>query len=264
MLNIPKRLIISLILNIIMIIFAISTIIIEIVNIHNSPDSVYQNVWGLFRYFTIDGNLLCLIFTTIITINQIKAIRLPEGESFKNLIFSHFLYLISLMSCCTELVIFVVVVFIFIPMADNEWRNALVGSFNASSFHITIPILINIRFIFLDVRERDLKFKEKFIGGLPMCSYGIIMYILCGSKIFKTFDKDKNGGDGKIPYPFLDIYHQNLFFCIFSAIFIFAFGFSIGFLLDYLNKIFKDFFSPYEKLESDNEEEKNTKILNQA
>ena len=99
-----------------------------------------------------------------------------------------------------------------------------------------------------------------------MCSYGIIMFILCGTKIFKTFDKDKNGGDGKIPYPFLDIYHQNLFFCIFSTIFIFVFGFGIGLLLDYLNRIYKDFFAPYKNLESDDEieDEKETIILNQA
>jgi len=52
------------------------------------------------------------------------------------------------MSACTDFVIFVVVVLIFIPMANSEWRKALVGSYNASCFHVTIPILLNIRFIF--------------------------------------------------------------------------------------------------------------------
>ena len=76
-----RRLILTFALNIIMIILAISTIIIEIVNIHNNPNSVYQNVWGLFRYFTIDGNLLSLIFTIIISIKQYKALRMPKGEN---------------------------------------------------------------------------------------------------------------------------------------------------------------------------------------
>lgn len=240
-----RRLVISYILNLIMIILAISTIIIEIVNIHNNPDSVYQNVWGLFRYFTIDGNILSLIFTIIISVKQFKALRLPIDENIKDIIASQFLYTISLMSSCTDFVIFVVVVFIFIPMADNDWRKALVGSYNSSSFHVTIPILLCFRFIFLDVRERDYKFIEKFIGGIPMCAYGVIMYILCIAKVFKSFDKDVEGGDGKIPYPFLDVYHQHWAFCLFIALFIFVFGFGIGFLLDFLNKKCEKLLLPY-------------------
>ena len=204
-----RRLIISFVLNILMIIFAISTIIIEIVNIHNNPDSVYQNVWGLFRYFTIDGNILSLIFTIILSVKQYKGFRMLQDQGVKDIIISQFQYTISLVSACTDFVIFVVVVIIFIPMADNAWRKALVGSFNASSFHVTIPILLLFRFIFLDVRERDFKWYEKFIGGVPMCVYGVLMFILCIAKVFKSFDKTVEGGDGKIPYPFLDVYHQH-------------------------------------------------------
>ena len=68
--NFRKRLIFSFILNIIMMILFISSIINEIVDIHNNPDSVYQTVWGLFRYFTIDGNLLSFIFNCIISLKQ--------------------------------------------------------------------------------------------------------------------------------------------------------------------------------------------------
>lgn len=237
------RLLLSFILNIIMIILAISTLIIEIVNIHNNPNSVYQNVWGLFRYFTIDGNLLSLIFTIIITIKQYKALRVSQNGDIKPIIATQFLYTISLMSACTDFVIFVVVVFIFIPIADKEWRIGLVGSYNASCFHITIPILLNLRFIFLDIRQRDYKLYEKFIGGVPMFIYGIIMLILCIAKVFKSFEKEK--GDGKIPYPFLDVYHSNWLFCSGVMIFIFAFGFGIGFLLDFLNKKCQNLFLPY-------------------
>ena len=246
------RLLLSFILNILMIILAISTIIIEIVNIHNNPDSVYQNVWGLFRYFTIDGNILSLIFTIIISIKEYKALRVSPNGDIKSIIVSQFLYTISLMSSCTDLVIFVVVVLIFIPMADATWRKALVGSYNASSFHVTIPILLNFRFIFLDIRERDFKLYEKFIGGAPMCLYGVIMYILCIAKVFKSFDKKVANGDGKIPYPFLDVYHQSWYFCAGIAIFIFVFGFGIGFFLDFLNKKCQNLILPY-NFKSNNE-----------
>ena len=229
-----QRLIITFVLNIIMIILAISTIIIEIVKIHNNPDSIYQNVWGLFRYFTIDGNILSLIFTIIISIKQIKALRMIEAKNINKIIISQFLYTISLISACTDFIIFVVVVLIFLPMADKDWIRGLIGSYNASSFHITIPILLNIRFIFFDKRERNFKRHEKLIGGVPMLIYGVFMYSLCIGKVFKSFDKDE--GDGKIPYPFFDVYHQHWLFCLVIAIFIFVFGFGIGFLLDFLNK----------------------------
>ena len=259
-----RRLILTFALNIIMIILAISTIIIEIVNIHNNPDSVYQNVWGLFRYFTIDGNLLSLIFTTIISIKQFKALRTPIGENIKNIIISQFLYTISLMSACTDFVIFVVVILIFMPMADSEWRKALVGSYNASSFHVTIPILLNIRFIFFDVRERDFKFYEKLIGGVPMCVYGTIMYILCAAKVFKSFGtKESEELDGKIPYPFFDVYHQHWFFCLGIAVFIFAFGFGIGFLLDFLNKKCVNLILPYEPKIITGEDDNENRIVEQ-
>ena len=241
-----RRLIISFIINLIMIILAISTLIIEIVNIHCNPDSVFINVWGLFRYFTIDGNLLSLIFTIIISIKQFKALRMPAGENIKNIIISQFLYTISLMSACTDLIIFVVVVFIFIPVSDRKGTKALVGTYNGSSFHVTIPILLIIRFIFFDVRARDYKLYEKLVGGLPMLIYGTIMYILCIAKVFKSFDKNVIDGDGKIPYPFLDVYHNDLSYCLSIAIFIFLFGFLIGILLDFLNKKCEYLILPYE------------------
>ena len=251
-----RRLVLSFVLNILMIILAVSTLIIEIVNIHHNPDSVYQNVWGLFRYFTIDGNILSLIFTIIISIKQYKGLRMPKGQNIKDIIATQFLYTISLMSSCTDFVIFIVVVLIFIPMADSTWRKALVGSYNSSCFHVTIPILLNLRFIFLDVRERDFKFYEKFIGGAPMCIYGVVMFILCIAKVFKSFDKNVEGGDGKIPYPFLDVYHQHWLFCLGIAIFIFVFGFGIGFLLDFLNKKCEKLILPYD-INVDSEVENN-------
>ena len=240
------RLLLAFILNALMIIFAIITLILEIINVYTAPDSIYQNIWGLFRYFTIDGNILSLICTIIISIREFRALIITKPENIKSLIVSHFLFIISLMSACTDLVIFVVVMCIFMPIADDNWRKGLVGSFNASCFHITIPILLNFRFIFLDMRERDLKIYEKFYGGTPMCLYGVIMLFLCILKVFKSCDRYIENGDGKIPYPFLDVYHEKWYFCFGIAFFIFAFGFGIGFLLEFLNKKCEKLILPYD------------------
>ena len=237
------RLLLTFILNVLMIILTISSIVVEIIDIQNNPESVYQNIPGLFRFYTIDGNLLSLIFNIIVAISQIKALRISPDGDIKSIIATHFLYIICLMSACTELVIFIVVVVIFMPIGDDEWRKELVGSYNASSFHVTVPIILTFRFIFLDVRERDLKLLEKFYGGVPTFLYGIILFILCISKVFTSYDKKE--GDGKVPYPFLDVYHQNWLFCAGCGIFIFVFGFGIGFLLDFLNKKCQKLILPY-------------------
>ena len=260
-----RKLMLSYVLNLIMMILFIASIIVEVVNIHNNPNSLYKNVWGLFRYFTIDGNLMSFIFTTIIFVKQYQSFKKKEDESQTPSNKSQFLYTISLMSACTDFVIFVVVVFIFIPMSFNsvEWIINLVGTFNSSSLHVTIPILLNIRFIFFDERERDFQFYEKFIGGMPMFLYGITMFILCGAKVFLSFgDNGKDGDkDGKIPYPFFDIYHESWAFCTFVSIFIFAFGFGIGFLLDFLNKKFENkFFNTNQNIET----ERDDSLINEA
>ena len=94
--NCKTRLLISYILNLIMIILFISSIINEIVDIHTNPDSVYQTVWGLFRYFTIDGNLLSCIFNFIILINKIKALRIQNEKDIKEKTISHILLLMEI------------------------------------------------------------------------------------------------------------------------------------------------------------------------
>ena len=234
MLNIQKRLIISFVINILMVIIFLTSIINEIVDINNNPDSVYQTVWGLFRYFTIDGNFLSFIFNIIITFKQYQALRLKNASDTKEKTISHFLYMISLISACDETIIFIVVMVIFLPMSNHEWIVGLIGTYKSSSVHITIPVLLVFRFLFLDKRKRELKIYEKITSGIPMLIYGTTMFILCGTKVFKSFSKDD--GDGKIPYPFFDVYHQEWYFCFFIALFIFILGFGSGILFDFLNK----------------------------
>ena len=250
--NIKKRLILSLELNLIMIIVFISAITFEIIDINNNPNSVYQNVWGLFRYFTIDGNLCSFIFTCIISFRQYQALRLFKDEDIKEKTISHFLYIISLISACNDIIIFIVVMLVFLPMSNTEIIIALIGTYKASSVHITIPVILTFRFLFLDKRERDLKIYEKLLGGGPMLIYGTIMFILCGTKTFKSFDKTE--GDGKIPYPFFDMYHQEWYFCFFIAIFIFCFGFGISFLFDFLNKKCEKLILPNESISIEEEQ----------
>ena len=156
--NIKKRLIFSFVINILSILFFISCIINNIVRINNDPNNIYGNVWGLFRYFTIDGNLLSFIFNIIIFIIQIKALRLSESGNIQDKIVSNFLYIISLISACNEIIIFIVVVLVFLPMANKSFIIGLVGTYGGAVLHILIPLLIVFRFLFLDIRKRNLQY----------------------------------------------------------------------------------------------------------
>ena len=235
-----RRLAISFIINIIIIILGISAFIVEIIK---------KNFFGVFRYFTIDGNLLSIIFSLIILTRQYMALKISATENPKNLIISHILYIIGLISASTELVIFIVVILILMPMAGKNCLR-LINTYNGSCFHVINPILLNFRFIFLDTRERDLLFYEKGFGGIPMVVYGLTMLILVLTKVFTGYGLE---GDGKIPYPFLDVYHRSFFLCFSSIIFIVCFGFGIGFFLDYINKKCERLIYPY-VFKVDNEE----------
>ena len=148
--NYKKRLIFSFIINLLMIIFFISAVICILVDNINNPNSIYQSFWGLFRYFTNDGNLLTFIFNLIIVIKQFQVLRMKTEKEIKEKTISHFLYIISLTSAVTEIIIFIVVMIIFLPIANNEIIKALIGTYKGSSVHITIPLLITFRFLFLD------------------------------------------------------------------------------------------------------------------
>ena len=70
------------------------------------------------------------------------------------------------------------------------------------------------------------------------------MFILCGAKVFTSYDI--NEGDGNIPYPFFDLYHQSWYFCFLIALIIFIFGFGISFLFDFLNKKCENLIFPFD------------------
>ena len=238
-----KRLVISFVINIIIIILFISSVILEIIDIQNNPSSVYKNVWGLFRFFTIDGNLFSTICCIILVINQIRAMKNKDKiEIQKKILISHCNYMIGLMSACTDFIIFIVVMLVLFPLSGKSGVE-LINTYKASSLHITNPILLNVRFLLFDTRERDLPIYEKFFGGIPMFTYGIILSILCASKAFTGYG---DVGDGNIPYPFLDFYHQNPLISVFGVLFVLIIGFAFSVLLDFLNKKLDQKVLPYD------------------
>ena len=149
---------------------------------------------------------------------------------------SHYIYIISLISACSELVIFLIILIsLFYSGSGDVWNMKLKSEYKTVIIHAFIPMVTLIRFITSDIRiEINIKLYEKFSGGLPFIVYSCIMLPLCGAKVFTTLNK--NEGDGKIPYGFFDFYHQSWYVCLIISFLIIVFGCCIGIFLDYLNK----------------------------
>jgi hypothetical protein len=150
--------------------------------------------------------------------------------------------MIGLMSACTDFIIFIVVMLVLFPLSGKSGVE-LINTYKASSLHITNPILLKVRFLLFDTRERDLRIYEKFFGGIPMFIYGVILTILCAAKAFTGYG---DVGDGNIPYPFLDFYHQNPLISVFGVLFVLIIGFAFSVLLDFLNKKLDEKVLPYD------------------
>ena len=236
MANIKGRLVMSNIANLITLPLFLSAIIVEIIDIIKNPNSVYQNIWGIFRYFSYDGSILSFIISIIMFINYYKALKLQiDDETFRDKALSQYIYIISLISACNEIIIFLTaIILIFYPISSAVWHEEFKSSYKTIVIHEFIPFIIIVRFIVFDTRKRDLKLYEKFIGGLFISVYLSIILSLCGGKVFTSFDKTE--GDGKIPYPFFDFYHEPWYVCLSISLFLIAFGIGFGVLLDFLNK----------------------------
>ena len=211
-------------------------IIIELVDIIKYKNPVYRNVLGLFRFFSFDGNFLSFIFSIIICIRNYKVYKIPkDDEKFKDKAVSHFIYIISLISASNGIIILIIAIFLICyPISNKDWRTNFMEGYRGVALYIMIPLILFVKFLFFETRKRDLKLYEKFIGGIPISIYVLIMSLLCKSKILTSFDE--KDGDGLIPYPFFDFEHYNFYFCLIMTLFLVVLGFGISFLLDFLSK----------------------------
>ena len=239
---IRRGIMLSSILSTMMIVLYIPGIIVELVDIIKDKNPVYRNVLGLFRFFSFHGNFLSFIFSIIIWIKTYKVYKIRnDDKNLKDKAVSNFIYIISLISACNGIIILIKSIFLICyPISNEDWVTNYMGGFRGAALHFMIPIILAFRFL-VELRKRDLKLYEKFIGGIPISVYVLIMSLLCKCKVLISFDE--KDGDGLIPYPFFDFEHNNFYFCLITTIFLVVLGFVISVLLDFLNKKVKKILS---------------------
>lgn len=207
-----RKIIISLIINILIIIMEIIAIIL----------SYQKHNFTFVKFYTQDSNVFALITSLIyvvyiILLNKNKISQLPK-----------WLTLLKFMSTCMLTLTFLVVIFVLVPMTNNLKEAYIEMLFKGSSLfmHFLCPILAFITFVNFDEKV-DISLKNTTIVLIPTIVYAVITICLNFMKLL----------DG--PYPFLRVYNQPWYISIVWAIAIIGIAYLIIFLLYNLLKIKK-------------------------
>lgn len=187
---------ISILLNLLVIIFEITGLIISYNNMNRIA----------IEYYTEDSNLIALVCSTIYLIYMIGKKKIPKW-------LSKFKYITNINLAIT----FLVVLFVLIPIDNFRFKAYLIDG-TMKYHHLICPILSVYSFIFFD----DLcKFNKKdiYFGLIITLIYAIVMIIL------NIFDLVVG------PYPFLMVKNQTILASVFWCITILGFSYIIAFLL---------------------------------
>lgn len=187
---------ISLLLNILIIIFELIGFIITIKN--NGRIGI--------EYYTEDSNILMLITSLIFVLYLLLNKKIP-----------YYIKLLKYTSTICLTVTFLVVVLILAPMYSFNY-NYLLFSNELLYHHLLCPILSVITFIYFDNFDKY-NIKDNILATSATLIYGIILIILNLIKIV----------DG--PYPFLKIYKQPLFLTFIWVILILSISYIVAYIL---------------------------------
>lgn len=176
--------IINIILHSLVVILGLIAVIMQFF-IKQEGNAVSTSGWHIFRFFTNDGNIFCMV------VSLINVIYLSYSLIHKKCGIPKWLYLLNLMSAVSGLLIFFTVLFVLFPF----YGSILFVGYLMIVLHCLNPILVSISFLF--TMHYDCKKYEGAFGMVPMAIYGIPILILIFAKVLK--------GD-LIPYPFLRVY----------------------------------------------------------
>ena len=157
--------IISLILNILIVLFTIIACIIMFTSFKfmNGYDvALESSKFGMFRFFTVQSNIFVGIASLIFLIYEIKILR---GKK-KNIPTS--IYNLKLIATSAVTLTFIVVFTYLGRVAKGGLLSLLMNS--NLFFHLIIPILSVIAFVIFE-RTNKIKFKYTFLGVVPTFLY---------------------------------------------------------------------------------------------
>lgn len=162
---------ISLILNIIIVLFTIFAIIAMFTGfkfMHGYDIVLESTSLSMFRFFTVDSNMFMGITSLIFVIDEVNLLKGYKKEISRN----H--YILKLMGTSGVSLTFFIVFAYLGPISKGGILSMLMNS--NLFFHLIIPLLSIITFIFFE-RNNKLSFKYSFYGIIPTLIYGLYYII---------------------------------------------------------------------------------------
>lgn len=171
---------------------------------------------GMFRMFTNDGNifsaaaaLICGIYCIFRTSNSKSAARI--------------VYCLRLMSAVSEIIIFIIVVAVLMPMG----MRSLLSGYSMLVLHAVAPLITAVSFLALDPGPEDTGKRTFIYGGLPVLVYGVTVLILCLTKVWTGY---------MIPYPFFRVYDNPVWLTVAALAGIIGATLLLSFALDRIKR----------------------------
>lgn len=182
-----KKLKISLIVNIIIVVLTITASIIMFTGYKfmNGYETILESTkFGMLRFFTVESNLFMGAIALIFSINEIQILKGKKFEiSTKN-------YILKLMSTSAVGLTFFVVFAYLGPISKQGIPSMLMNS--NLFFHLIIPVLSILNFILFE-KTNKLKFRHTFCGIIPTAIYELyylanILIHAENGKVSPTYD----------------------------------------------------------------------------
>lgn len=164
----------SFIFNIIIVIFTVIAIIMMFTGFNLLTYGIKSNIilesskLGMFKFFTVDSNLLMGIAALIFAINEYGVIKGRRKSISKNVFTLKYIA-----TCAVSLTFFVVFTYLG-PINVNGPITGIILMLQNSNlfFHLLIPVLSIITFVSFE-RSDYLKYRYTFLGVIPMLFYSI-------------------------------------------------------------------------------------------
>lgn len=182
-----KKLKISLIINILIVILTIISSIIMFTGfkfMHDYKLVLETTKIGMFKFFTVDSNLLMGLVSLIFIIEEIKVLNGKEKEIKK------IYYILKIMAATSVGLTFFVVFAYLGPITEYGIKSMITNS--NLFFHLIIPVISILNFILFEKNDK-LKFKDIKYGLVPTIIYSLFYLInvlihMENSKVSTVYD----------------------------------------------------------------------------
>lgn len=179
----------SLVCNATVFILGFIAIVLRVADYSAYGNGINDSAGGAFRFFTVDGNIYCVLAAAVmLAFNIINIVKKEYRVPF-------WAYMMKLASAVTGFVVFLVVM---VALIGNIGEVKILG-YVMFTLHAVNPTLCVVSFLVFERTDKKVNLKQTLLGALPVFIYAVLAIILCASKAWT--------GD-EIPYPFLDV-HAN-------------------------------------------------------